>query len=102
MFTWLAYYPRTSPEVDTLPNGNQRRKAVSQTRSLSAVTPRKISYARGMRIGYTFTSNHVPLNNLLTGQKLKMENTAIFISVLRNRLAELRRIQPNARTSFVL
>jgi hypothetical protein len=51
LFTWLAYYPRMSPVVDTSTRGKQSRKAVS--RSVSAVTPRKKSYARGMETDYT-------------------------------------------------
>ncbi len=49
LFTWLAYYPRMSPVVDTSSRGKQLRKAVSHTRSVSTVTPRKKSYARGMK-----------------------------------------------------
>lgn len=46
-YTWLSYQPRLSSLSQTSSKGKQVRRTSSQTRVMSAVTPRKKSYARG-------------------------------------------------------
>ena len=59
LFTWLAYYPRMSPTVDTSSRAKHLRKVTSHTRSVSGVTPRRKSYARGTRSMYSSAIEYV-------------------------------------------